>query len=156
MVWKCSSWLWKGEIRLQWTKMILVLLRRCFREMQEVLFTLLNIYWMTKQRSMKSKKQHFGQAFLCIQPQLEFEINYLLLFIGLFWLIFNGRMFWMLAFTFALIGAACHLQTIWQTYDVNLTRTTIISTYFKYANIPFPSVTVCDSSRIDWYRAKNL
>lgn len=62
----------------------------------------------------------------------------------------------MLVFTSALFGAACHLQKVWETYNTHLTRTTIISTYFKYANIPFPSVTVCDNSRVDWHRVDKL
>lgn len=62
----------------------------------------------------------------------------------------------MLVFTSAIVGAISHLQKIWVTYETNLTRTTIVSTYFKYANIPFPSVTVCDSSRMDWKQLDNL
>lgn len=44
----------------------------------------------------------------------------------------------------------------WETYHRSSIDTVVETTFFNYADIAFPMVAVCDSSRVDWRRVERL
>ena len=56
----------------------------------------------------------------------------------------------------ALIGAVTSIRLIWQNYTRSITETVVETTYYKYSHVAFPSVIICESSRVDWNRAMQL
>lgn len=45
---------------------------------------------------------------------------------------------------------------VWDNYATSGPVTVVETTYFKYAHVAYPSVTVCDVSRVDWKRVLAL
>lgn len=57
---------------------------------------------------------------------------------------------------FAVLMAAYAIAESWKSYDKSTVDTVVETTFFNYADIAFPMVVVCDSSRVDWERVKKL
>ncbi|RZF43741.1 hypothetical protein LSTR_LSTR009164 [Laodelphax striatellus] len=66
------------------------------------------------------------------------------------------RILWLLLTVFATIGAYRFSYDIWRKYQYKDTATVVETTQYEYANVAFPSVTICDVSRVDWKRVTAL
>ncbi|CAH1707662.1 unnamed protein product [Aphis gossypii] len=58
------------------------------------------------------------------------------------------RRFWLVMFTIALFGTGFCVLEVWKVYESSFTKTIILSTSYSYAQTPFPSVTICEPSRV--------
>jgi len=66
------------------------------------------------------------------------------------------RIFWAVTVACAVLLATYAIVESWKTYDRGSIDTVVETTFFNYADIAFPMVTVCDSSRVDWERVTRL
>lgn len=48
----------------------------------------------------------------------------------------------------AVFGSGFCVMQVWKMYESSFTKTTILSTLYPYAHTPFPSVTICETSRV--------
>ncbi|KAI5714322.1 hypothetical protein M8J76_015121 [Diaphorina citri] len=66
------------------------------------------------------------------------------------------RILWLSLLLLAVVGVIFGGLEIWSAYSQSVTATTIHTTMYQYANTGFPSVTLCQASRIDWDRVEQL
>ncbi|KAL1450020.1 hypothetical protein WDU94_002482 [Cyamophila willieti] len=66
------------------------------------------------------------------------------------------RLFWLCILLCAMGGVIYAGLEIWSIYSQNVTATTISTTMHSYAHTGFPSVTLCQSARVDLDRVANL
>lgn len=66
------------------------------------------------------------------------------------------RVFWAITVTCAVIFATYAIMESWKSYNKSSIDTVVETTFFTYADIAFPMVVVCDSSRVDWKRVTQL
>lgn len=75
----------------------------------------------------------------------------------LFCLFYNFfRAFWAVTVMLAALLATYAIVESWKSYDKSSIDTVVETTFFNYADIAFPMVVVCDSSRVDWQRVMRL
>ncbi|XP_075210546.1 pickpocket protein 19-like [Lycorma delicatula] len=66
------------------------------------------------------------------------------------------RVIWVLLTALATVGAYTFSADVWEKYKTSTTETVVETTQHGYANVAFPSVTICDVSRVDWARVLKL
>lgn len=66
------------------------------------------------------------------------------------------RIFWSCLIVGAIFGAVTSIRQIWLNYIRSSTETVVETTYFKYSQIAFPAVIICEASRVDWNRVLKL
>ncbi|KAG8256647.1 hypothetical protein J6590_064168 [Homalodisca vitripennis] len=67
-----------------------------------------------------------------------------------------GRVLWAILVTVATLAMVVVGYNSWLAYRHPTVTTTVATTRNDCANIPFPSLTICDTSRVDWRRALQL
>uniref|UniRef100_A0A8D9E627 Pickpocket protein 19 n=1 Tax=Cacopsylla melanoneura TaxID=428564 RepID=A0A8D9E627_9HEMI len=63
---------------------------------------------------------------------------------------------WSVIVTSAILGTLYTGWHVWNNYVTSGPVTVVETTYFKYAQVSFPSVVICDVSRVDWKRVLAL
>lgn len=53
-------------------------------------------------------------------------------------------------------GAGYSTHEIWISYKTGSTETVVETTYFKNAQVAFPAVLICQTSRVDWTKVEYL
>ncbi|XP_050430726.1 pickpocket protein 19-like [Adelges cooleyi] len=66
------------------------------------------------------------------------------------------KTFWTIIVILAILLATYAIFESWMSYNKSTIDTVVETTFFNYAEIAFPSVFICDSSRVDWDRVMKL
>ncbi|VVC27973.1 Epithelial sodium channel [Cinara cedri] len=66
------------------------------------------------------------------------------------------KVFWTVTVACAVLLATYAIMESWKSYNRSSIDTVVETTFFNYADIAFPAVVICDSSRVDWQRVKRL
>ncbi|XP_025199512.1 pickpocket protein 19-like [Melanaphis sacchari] len=96
---------------------------------------------MDRRRKPKKKLKDFGREYF-----LNISVNALKHIIRAKNV--GERRFWLVMFTIALFGTGFCVFEVWKVYESSFTKTIILSTAYSYSKAPFPSVTICEPSRV--------
>ncbi|KAE9526506.1 hypothetical protein AGLY_013154 [Aphis glycines] len=66
------------------------------------------------------------------------------------------KAFWSVTVICAMLFATYAIVESWKTYKKSTIDTVVETTFLSYADIAFPMVVICDSSRVDWERVMQL
>ncbi|XP_022173790.1 pickpocket protein 19-like [Myzus persicae] len=66
------------------------------------------------------------------------------------------KAFWSVTVICAVLFATYAIVESWKSYNKSTIDTVVETTFLSYADIAFPMVVVCDSSRVDWQRVMGL